>query len=61
MYLGVSFKVHEDKCLVNCGDLPPDCWNIYFIIMAFRFSEDKEGFFEVMSDGFLAREVMLFT
>ena len=50
----------DDKGLVNCGDFTGDFRNIHGMISAFRFSEDKEGLFEVMSDRFMKMEVIIF-
>ena len=50
----------EEKYLVNFGDLPSDLSSIHGMILEFRCSEDKYGFFEVVADKFMSMEVMLF-
>ena len=50
----------EDTFLVNCGDSTVDCMTIHGMRSLFRCSENKEGLFEVMSNIFMSRELMVF-
>ena len=43
----------EEKWLVNCGDFPGDSRSNHGIRLDFRFSEDKEVLFKVISNTFM--------
>ena len=49
----------EEKCFLNCGDLPGNCRSIRDMRLYSRYSEDEEGLSQLIADIFMSVKAIL--